>query len=371
MSADAHISTAWQVGREAAPRLGLILTGGTIGSEFGRDNVVRLPTGAESGRLTKAIELWAQSSGDDLEIQISRPINKLSENMLPTDWLVLAQDVERLVASGVEHFLILHGTDTMAQAAAALSFLCAHLPATMCLTGSNLPPNQYGSDAPTNISGSLASLSNLTPGVYLTFAGLPGGTTDIHLGTRVRKMQASGRAYSSINRSLVGRVGRNGEFEVVDPYRRSDIATGNAKGGGVDPRVFLMRQYPGLDWDMLRSSLRPDRCRGVIVELYPSMTGPSGTDSGTDLIEFVKRTTDSGIFIGTAVSRAPEGQLNWYESALAIQDAGAVILGDMLPEVAAVKLMWLLGRSTEFTREELEEQMLLPIAAEISPLPHG
>src|SRR6202040_1852748 len=102
------------------------------------------------------------------------PIRELSENLQPRHWVLIAQAVRSLIeqedAAGV---LVLHGTDTMAYTAAALSFLLSDLEGPVVLTGANLPTGEAGSDAQRNVHDALVALNELERGVYVAFTGRP------------------------------------------------------------------------------------------------------------------------------------------------------------------------------------------------------
>ena len=148
--------------------VGLVLTGGTIGSEVVGEEV-RLRTKGPSS------ELGFLSSDEGPGCEVVRPLRKLSENITPADWVTIADAVVELVdRHGVSGVVVLHGTDTAAYTAAALTFLTAGLEVPVVLTGSNVPATAPDSDAPTNVRDAILAAKHLERGAYLSFSGTPG-----------------------------------------------------------------------------------------------------------------------------------------------------------------------------------------------------
>jgi L-asparaginase type I len=286
----------------------------------------------------------------------------LSENLTPGDWIPIAESIRELASlDDVDGIIVFHGTDTMAYTAAALSFLLADLEKPVILTGSNLPPDQAGSDARRNAQDALVALESLGAGIYIVFAGgndLPGL---VHLGTRARKRQASGQAFASINNLPLAEI-VEGRFRWV--MRPSDPNPLAVARDSVDPRVLTLRLYPGLNFAAAFDTITAGDIRGVVIELYASATGPH-TDDEYSLPTFVRRCVEDDIVVVTTVPAAPENPGNVYETTVAIHEAGAVFLADMLPETATVKLMWALAQVE--SADAVRTLMRRPIASELSP----
>src|ERR1700674_1575800 len=322
--------------------VGLVLTGGTVGSEFSADEVLHIPAETHAA-WGPELELLSQAWGSrgELLVRPRQPLRALSENILPSDWLLIADSIRDLVDhDNVAGVLVLHGTDTATYTTAALSFLLADLSVPIVLTGSNLPPDQAGSDAFVNIGDALVALSALDAGVYLLFAGEPSLPSYVHLGTCVRKLRASGQAFYSINRDPVGRVSDGRYMQISKPTNQrwgSDFMTRS-----VEPQVLGIRLYPGLDLDGVWTMVEQADIRGVILELYASATGPD-VRGRCSLPAFVKRCTASRIPVFGCVTEAADDDVNLYESSVAIAKAGAIVVDDILPETAIVKLMWALS----------------------------
>jgi L-asparaginase/Glu-tRNA(Gln) amidotransferase subunit D len=153
---------------------------------------------------------------------------------------------------------------------------------------------------------------------------------------------------------------RDDELVALEPYEHRACERPVQQ---VDGRVLAVRLYPGLDFDALHSAITHGGVRGVVVELYPSATGPD-TGDRFSLPAFVRRCAESEVIVAaTSPGSAPEGGTA-YETTLAIADAGALLLADMSVEAATVKLMWALAQSPR--AQTVRRLMLTAIAGELA-----
>ena len=350
--------------------IGVLLTGGTVASEVvpgDHERVVTLKTtDSAEARSEMGLLRAATPVGANIQFYTESPLSIASEGINPRHWDAIAQAVRKLSAHDLTGILILHGTDTMAYTAAALSFMLVDMAIPIVLTGSNLPPGVPGSDASKNVHDALVALSELDRGTYITFAGrsdLPGL---IHTGTQVRKVHASRQAFYSVNRQPVGQI------------RGTSIEWCNQEKGGaprastefhtlpvpamIEPHVLMLRMYPGLDLQAMVSVVDAGGIRAVIIELYASATGPTSPEPYS-VPSFVKQCTARGVAVFLTVFASPDGPPNVYESTVHIRDEGGIFLSGMIPETALVKAMWGLGRTID--RDSLVRLMLTPIAGEL------
>jgi len=309
-----------------------------------------LPAGG-SAELRALID----SLGEDTLIR--RPLELLSEDILPCHWGQIATACRELVADGAEQILILHGTDTMGYTAAALSFMLADLAVPVVLTGSNLSPNDPDTDAPTNVAGAIAALDQLGSGVFVAFAGERDGAVWVHRGTRVRKVSTHGMTYDSIGAMPLGWA-RPGVGQLAPAPDPTPVA-GTADAASDD--VLALRVHPGLRLDLLVPGIVQGGIRAVVVEIYASATANTASEPHS-LAEFATALAAAGIPVFTTVAHAQPGS-HEYPSLARIIDAGAVHLPGMLPEVAMAKAGWLLAQGLD--GDGLRALMLRPVAGEI------
>lgn len=301
-------------------------------------------------------ESWQH--GNDIEIAVRSPIHLLSENMRPSHWLAIASAARSLVdIESVTGIVVLHGTDTAAYSAAALSFLLSDLPVPVVLTGANLPPNQAGSDAFKNIHDAIIALMHLKTGTYISFAGGPHLPSYVHRGTDVRKVQASGQAFYSINTAPVATI-TDDTFTTSTTYTHTPTIPLPPL---ISEQTAYVKVYPGLNYEAVSSGLLGTKMRGVVLELYASGTGPD-IEGPHSLPAFISSCHQHGIVVVATVPAAPTVPTNSYVSAAALLQEGALFWWNLLPEVAIVKLTLALGASAD--PSEVSAIMMKPIVNE-------
>jgi L-asparaginase len=348
-------------GDDGDVKLGLVRTGGTIGAERQR---ATLAVGMQATPAESALVAEAWPGAGAPNIVVAEPLRKLSENLTPSDWPLIAGAVRRLVqvdrAAGV---LVLHGTDTMSYTAAALAYLLADLAVPIVLTGSRLPAQRPGSDAAANVRAALLAVHAMTPGVYVVFGAGAGHPAHVHLGTRVRKQRAGAHSFVSVNRKLVAKVdGGRVETVLAHAQRARECSVQD-----VDERVLALRLHPGLDLAATAEAVERAGTRAVIVELYASATGPD-TGDRFSLPAFIRACAAHATLVATTTPGAPgpppPASPDSYETSAAIAAAGGISLGDMPTEAATVKAMWALAQAE--TSRDVAELLLEPIAGELA-----
>ena len=330
-------------------KLGIILTGGTIGAQGDENDVLRVSSLPER-RIVSSI------SSATVEV----PLRKLSEDFTPGDWLTIARSVKSLADSQeLDAVVILHGTDTLAYSSAGLSFLLADLPIPVVLTGANRPLSEPDSDAATNYFDAVTAALGLPEGVYVSFSGTLNKPSLIHLGTRVRKQRAGGQAFQSIGLEPLARVteGKLSHLRPIPP--RQPLKTTNLS---IDESVLFVKLYPGCPLRDFSELVALHSKRVVVIELYPSQTGP-GSSSDFSLAAFTTRCIESGAIVVGTIGEGVQRIQATYESTVEFREAGGILLPSILPEVAVVKVMWALGQTYNF--DEFKEILFRNIAGEL------
>ncbi len=343
--------------------LGLVLTGGTIGSTAAKDaDVVHLvranPVAVMPGWLAGPLAAFGPH-----QLTIRQPVSLHSEEARPADWTAIADSCRMLADRGAEAICILHGSDTMAYAAAALAFALSDIDVPIVLTGSNVPPDADASDARNNVRSALIALRTLPAGVYVVFAGSERGDALVHLGTRVRKERASGSAFVSPNGGPVAVVSE-GRMRTLVPWSAPQPVVPLRTTADFASEVLELRVHPGLPFGALESAVAAGGIRGVVAELYPCATGPTGSDEAS-LERFSRFVTDRGGVVVATVAAAPDVAGSYYPSLPTLTDAGVTFLPGVLSTAATVKLMWALAR-TDGDPDATRRLMRRPIAGEIA-----
>jgi len=234
----------------------VISTGGTIASS--KSSMGLTP---DLGGLDLIARVPALHAFRD-EIEVVDLMSKDSSNMNPMDWVAIARCVKQKERDFLS-FVILHGTDTMAYSASALSFLLCDCKRPVILTGSMLPMNEPGSDGPENIFDSFLFASSLIereqPGVSIAFSGKL-----IH-GPRSEKLISKERtAFDTINYPLIGRI-REGLPEIEHRPFLTRKPVLNFEKYKPEKNIILIKIYPGFQASFLEHliDLSP---RAILIE---------------------------------------------------------------------------------------------------------
>jgi glutamyl-tRNA(Gln) amidotransferase subunit D len=267
------------------------------------------------------------------------PLSKLSEDMDPDDWMVMAREVVQAFGAGARGVVIAHGTDTMALSAAALSFVLRDLPGPVVLTGSQRSSDRPSSDSFSNLFHALelAARSDLGEVCVLMHATISDGISAVHRGTRVRKMHTSRRdAFRSINSEVLGTVSEKG-IQLDGPYRRADPSSVPYIDGTFSKEVLLLNAQVTLDHNLLQEIGRSKRA------LVIAGTGLGHVSSS--LVPVLKGLVSGGRPVVMA-SSCINGRVNMkvYSTGRDLLEAGVLEAGDMTPETALVKTMWCMGK---------------------------
>ncbi|PJF20031.1 L-asparaginase domain-containing protein [Paramicrosporidium saccamoebae] len=259
---------------------------------------------------------------------------KDSCNMVMDDWIKIAKDIEAHYQA-YDAFVILHGTDTMAYTASALSFLLQHLGKTVIFTGSQIPFSEVRNDARDNLLGALTIAGHfMIPEVCLFFGHR------LYRGNRVSKSNAVGfEAFSSPNLKPLGIVGVDIDIEWAEVLRPTDLSPFKVKGQ-MDPNVGCLRIFPGITANSLRAFLAAPT-RGVILETFGTGNAP---DNRPELIQVIREAVDRGVVI-VNITQCQRGTVSEiYSTGHALAEAGVISGRDMTVECALVKLSYLLGQ---------------------------
>lgn len=286
-----------------------------------------------------------------------------SENLLPKHWKEMASQVAYALNEGMEGAVLMHGTDTMHFSSAALSFMLKNLSKPVVLTGAQRSSDRGSSDAAQNLicSTYLAAKSDLGEVVICMHGSSSDDFCYAHRGTKVRKMHTSRRdAFQSINAKPLLKILPNGKMEKLSEYRKRDEKEVVAETD-FEEKVALIKAYPNANPELI-DFLVDKKYKGVVVEATGLGQCPTGDVSWADSIQ---RAIEGKI----AVVFTPQtlyGRLNpyVYEPARKLKKLGVIYAGDMLPEVAYVKLGCVLARVQE--PMEVEREMLRDWVGEMS-----
>jgi glutamyl-tRNA(Gln) amidotransferase subunit D len=349
--------------RAQLPPVSIISTGGTISSRIDYFTGAVAPLFSPEEVLQGVPEL-----GEIIRLRSAEKLfNLYSEDLSPRNWCKMAEKVVEKLAEGDAGVLVLHGTDTMHYTAAALSFMVRDLPSPVVLVGAQRSSDRGSRDTDMNlICASILAARGDIGEVGICMHGQMDDSFCLFIrGTRARKMHTSRRdAFRPVNDLPIARVWPDGRMEYVNPAvrRRTTKPWSDAV---FEDKVALVKTYPGAP-PLLLESLLDAGYRGIILEgtgLGHVPTQPE--DPRASLLPAVSRGVEMGaVFAITSQCLYGRTSSQVYRNAILLSQAGALYLEDMLPEVAYVKLGWLLGH--DYDVAEVKRLMASNVVGEIS-----
>lgn len=247
-------------------------------------------------------------------------------------------------------FVVLHGTDTMAYTASALSFILDGLDKPVVLTGSQIPLSEIRSDGKDNLVTSLLiAADGAAREVCLYFSG------KLLRGNRAVKMSADGLvAFDSPNYPHLADVG------ISIKYNTSAIGNFNKSRLALRPLsnvpIGVLKVFPGIQFGLFES-IMTEKLSGIVLETFG--TGNIPSDDGS-LIPIISRAFECGSVVAVC-SQCPQGtvSLGAYETSSALKNAGAVSGMDMTTEAAVAKLYYLfsIGKEKKEIKALMEENL--------------
>lgn len=309
----------------------IIATGGTIASVEDERGLHPALGGAELARYVPEIEGLC-------DFDVVQPMNIDSTNMRPADWERIRDEIVGAY-DGYDGFVVLHGTDTMAYTAAALSYLVQGSPKPIVLTGSQQPMASPFTDAKLNVYQSLLyAADDRSCDVSVVF----GGT--VIAGTRARKQRTmSFNAFTSVNFPEIALV-RGGRI-----VRAGSPARCACEGGApqvyerMNERVFVLKLTPDMNPSVF-GLLKRDY-DAVILETFGIGGIPDYGDYRRAIFDWV----DSGRTLVVTTQVPEEGcDLGVYEVGRAYAGHPGILKGgDMTTEALVAKTMWALGQTSD------------------------
>ena len=274
--------------------------------------------------------------------QFTPPID--SSDMTLRRWA----QIVRIIAdnyNAYDGFVILHGTDTMAYTASALSFMLENLTKPVILTGSQLPIGQLRTDGKENLVTSIELASAfgddghpMVPEVCIYFSG------KLIRGNRSTKENADGfNAFNSFNYPLLCDAGV--EFNFHKHYiLKPDYSQPMVPHYAMDPNVVVFSLFPGIQQSIVRHVLEAPELRGIVMRSFGSGNAPQKPW----LIKLLKEATMRGVTV-INISQCVAGSVKMgrYETSFHLKDAGVVSGYDSTVESAVTKLMFLQARYSD------------------------
>ena len=271
-----------------------------------------------------------------------------SSNMTMEQWVKIASEVERYY-SHFDAFLILHGTDTMAFTASALSFMLENLSKPVILTGSQIPLSEQRNDGVENILGALTIAGHYCiPEVCIYF------NNKLFRGNRCSKVSAIDLdAFDSPNMKPLVTVNTQIEVDwnaIIHPNGISSFKVHKS----LNPNVATIRMFPGITESAVRAFVAPP-IQGIVIEAFGSGNLPSNRP---EILQILEEACNRGVVIVNCTQCRKGRVSEIYATARQLSMVGIVFGSDMTPECALTKLSYCLGKySIEETRNIIGQDL--------------
>lgn len=264
-----------------------------------------------------------------------------SSDIEPGIWKQLVEIIEEKYKD-YDGFVILHGTDTMAYSASALSFMCEGLTKPVIFTGSQLPIGVPRTDGKENLISAveIAAAKDLeghavVPEVCIYFDNV------LMRGNRTTKVNSDNfRAFRSENLPPLAEAGINIRYNRSTIIKPSDWERSPVFHKELDTRVSILKLHPGITPQVVSSILYGEESRAVIIETYGAGNAPS-KKWFMDMVRDISR--KGKILMNVTQCRAGSVNMDIYATGKNLKDAGVVNGFDSTTESALAKLFYLMG----------------------------
>lgn len=262
-----------------------------------------------------------------------------SSDVTPDTWMRIARTIEENY-DRFDGFVVLHGTDTMAYSASALSFMLQGLEKPVIFTGAQLPIGVLRTDGKENLITAIEIAAARDEGVALVPEVCIYFENKLLRGNRTIKYSAEHfNAFVSPNLPPLAEAGLQIRYN-RNIIRYPTVRRPLSVSGKFDTGIAVIRLFPGIRKETVNAVLGTSGLRGVILETYGTGNAPTNVWFLNELKSFI---SGGGIVLNVTQCEAGSVEMGLYETSAGLISAGVISGRDITTEAAVTKMMILLG----------------------------